>query len=270
MPSAWSDLSRPPISGARIAQALRDDPLWRDVRVVTATASTNADVATEARTGAPEGLAIVAEEQLGGRGRLGRNWVSPARAGVLMSVLLRPQTDVTTWSLLPLIAGLAVVEAVESVGQVEAMLKWPNDVTVDGLKLAGILAERVGSAVVIGIGLNVSTRGDELPVGTATSLAIAGGVTDRESLVKEILRALSRRYVAWRDTSGAASAVLPAYRERCETIGQHVDVHLPGGEIMRGFVTGVDDAGGLLVRDGASGDEQAVLAGDVIHVRKVG
>jgi len=187
----------------------------------------------------------------------------------MLSVLLRPEPDPSTWPLLPLLSGLAVVEAVSAVGQVEAALKWPNDVMIDGLKLGGILAERVDDAVVIGIGINVSTRQEELPVETATSLALVGGSTDREILIREVLRAFARRFLAWRDTDGSADTVIPAYRERCETIGHQVDLHLPGGEVVRRYASGVDDTGRLVLRDDATGDERAVLVGDVKHVRKV-
>lgn len=232
------------------------------------TTSTNADVAALARAGEPEGIVVIAEQQTAGRGRLDRRWQAPARAGVLLSVLLRPPVDVAAWPLLPLLAGLAVVEGVQAVGQVTAGLKWPNDVLVDGYKLGGILVERVDAAVVVGIGVNVSTRLDELPVETATSLAILGGITDREILVKEILRSLDRRYAAWRDTGGEPDTVIPAYRERCETIDHHVEVQLPGGVLVRGLANGIDGDGRLLVRDDA-GANHAFLVGDVTHVRKV-
>jgi BirA family biotin operon repressor/biotin-[acetyl-CoA-carboxylase] ligase len=249
--------------------AFSEHPLWREIRIVTTTESTMADVASAAREGEAEGLVEIAEEQTAGRGRVDRAWESPARASAMLSMLLRPVPDPATWPLLPLLTGLAAVEAVSAVGQVEASLKWPNDVMVDGLKLGGILAERVDDAVVIGVGINVSTKQAELPVETATSLVLVGGSTDREILIREMLRAFARRYVAWRDTDGSADTVIPAYRERCETIGHQVDLHLPGGEVVRRFASSVDDTGRLVLRDEETGDERAVLVGDVTHVRKV-
>jgi BirA family transcriptional regulator, biotin operon repressor / biotin---[acetyl-CoA-carboxylase] ligase len=269
VPSQWSDLDRPPLSAARLRRAFAHGPLWREIDLRASTESTNADVASAARAGADEGLVVIAEQQTAGRGRLDREWESPARAGVLLSVLLRPRVDVATWPLIPLLTGLAVVEAVLAVGQVEASLKWPNDVIVDELKIGGVLTERVDDAVVIGVGLNVSTRRDELPVGTATSMAIAGGATDREIIAIELLRALARRYTVWHDTGGAIDSVIPAYRERCETIGQQVDVQMPGGDVVRGVASGVDDCGRLVTRD-ETGSEHAWLVGDVTHIRKVG
>jgi len=184
-----------------------------------------------------------------------------------MSVLVRPTVEVAHWPLLPLLTGLAIVEAVISVGQVPATLKWPNDVLVGGRKLAGILCERVDDGVVIGIGLNISTTPDELPIETATSLAIEGGTTDREPIVKEVLRSLARRYVAWCDTSGAPDSVIPAYRERCETMGRKITLQLPGGDTVSGSATAIDDEGRLVVLDEATGESRPWLVGDVTHVR---
>jgi BirA family biotin operon repressor/biotin-[acetyl-CoA-carboxylase] ligase len=254
------------LSEKRLQHDLAGD-LWRRVSVVETTVSTNADVAEAARGGEPEGFVLVAEQQTAGRGRLDRQWESPARAGLTFSALLRPSLEPAQLSLLPLIAGLATVEALLAVGNVDATLKWPNDVLVDGFKLGGVLVELAGGAAVIGIGLNVSMREDELPVPTATSLLLCGGLTDREPLLKEVVRALGRRYTAWR-WSGDPGSVLPAYRERCETIGRQVEIELPGGDMVRGTATDVDDTGRLVVEDGETGQRRAWLVGDVTHVRK--
>jgi BirA family transcriptional regulator, biotin operon repressor / biotin---[acetyl-CoA-carboxylase] ligase len=269
MSSPWSDLDRPPLSEVRLNRALAGGPVWREIRVSASEASTNAAAGAAAREGAVEGLVLITEQQTAGRGRLDRQWSAPARAGVLMSVLLRPSVGVAAWPLLPLLSGLAVVEAMVGVAQVEAALKWPNDVMLDDRKLGGILVERVDDAVIVGVGLNVSTRADELPTEEATSLALSGGATDREIIVKEVLRALARRYLAWLDTGGTAASVIPAYRERCETIGRHIELLLPGGEIVRGVATGIDDSGRLVLRNDATGVDHAWLVGDVTHVRKV-
>ena len=270
MPGRWTDLDRPPLSAARLNGALCRGGLWREIRVVDETASTNADVCAAAEDGAAEGLVVVAERQTGGRGRLGREWESPARAGVLLSLLVRPALPAARLSLLPLMTGVAVTEAVRAVAELPAMLKWPNDVLVDGRKLGGILTERTAAgAVVVGVGLNVSTRPEELPVPTATSMQIAGGATDRESLVKEILRAFERRYLAFVGAGGAATSVLPSYREVCDTIGREVVVQLPDGASVRGTAVTVDDSGMLVVR-GGDGVEHAWSAGDVVHDRAEG
>jgi BirA family biotin operon repressor/biotin-[acetyl-CoA-carboxylase] ligase len=256
------------LSVVRLRRALVGAGGWRRVDVVARTASTNADVAARARDGEPAGLVILAEEQTAGRGRLDRRWEAPARSSLLLSVLLRPAPAPATWTMLPFVAGVAAAEAVRSVARLPAWLKWPNDVLVNGAKLGGILVERVDSAAVVGIGLNVSLRESELPVPGATSVALAGGVADREVLAKEVLRALARRYEEWTRADGAASAILPAYREICATIGSMVTVHLPGGDQVNGLATAVDDTGRLVVA--TSTGQTAVAAGDVVHVRTAG
>ena len=114
-----------------------------------------------------------------------------------------PPATRSAWGWLPLLAGLSVVGPVRRLGEVDAGLKWPNDVLVGERKLAGLLAEVAGDAVVVGVGLNVSLREDELPVASATSLAVAGSeVTDRDPVLRAVLRELATRYGAWRDAGG--------------------------------------------------------------------
>jgi BirA family transcriptional regulator, biotin operon repressor / biotin---[acetyl-CoA-carboxylase] ligase len=269
--SPWSDLDRPPLSQRALAAALtRDGGLWRDIRVVAETGSTNDDVLAAARAGAAEGLVMVAEAQTAGRGRLARGWVSPPRAGLTFSVLLQPGAAVVAarWGWLPLLAGLSVQRAVYRLGAVPAWLKWPNDLLLgpDRGKAGGVLVQVAGGAAVIGIGLNVSTGGNELPAG-ATSLALVEAeCTDRDPLLRAILRQLADDYLAWRRAGGdPASGLRDAYLEACDTVGRDVRVGLPGGEVVTGTATGVDAAGRLVVA-GTDG-ERAVSAGDVTSVR---
>lgn len=265
---AFADLDRPPLDGAALAHALAGpDRPWREVRVVARTASTNADLAAQARRGAPGGLVLVAEEQVAGRGRLDRTWTSPPRSGLTLSVLLRPAVDATRWGWLPLLAGLATAEAVSRLAEVDVALKWPNDLLVGGRKLAGLLAERVGDAVVLGLGLNVTLRADERPVPEATSLALEGAAcTDRDPLLRAVLRRLSVRLDAWTAAGGDPREGLAAdYRARCGTLGRAVRVDVPGGTAVEGRAMDVDDAGRLVVQT-ASGTV-ALAAGDVVHLR---
>ena len=139
-----------------------------------------------------------------------------------MSVLLRPPFPRDSWGWLPLLAGLAVVSPLTALSELELGLKWPNDVLVEDRKLGGLLAEVVDDAVVVGLGLNVSLRADELPVPTATSLAIEGSaVTDREPVLRAVLRDLARRYQGLVAAGGDAerSGLHAAYREVCTTVG---------------------------------------------------
>jgi BirA family transcriptional regulator, biotin operon repressor / biotin---[acetyl-CoA-carboxylase] ligase len=287
--AVWGDLDRPRLSAARLSRALRDDGY--DLQVVERTASTNADLVTAAAAGAAEGTVLVAESQQAGRGRLGRSWTSPPRAGLTYSILLRPPAP-SGW--LPLLAGLSVVMALREHAGVDAALKWPNDVVlIEGgeaeggeaeggaaessagesaaveRKVAGILAEVAGDAVVIGIGLNVTTRAEEfagLPPASLdpTSLALAGArTTDRETVLKAQLRAFSRAYAAWRSDPGS---VAPLYRSVCRTLGRNVRLELPGGRTVPGVATDVDDQGRLVLSDPA-GVAHAFAAGDVVHLR---
>ena len=167
---------RAPLSGVTLAGALvRPGGFWRAVEVTGVTGSTNADLLERAAGGAPEGTVLVAEAQTSGRGRMGRAWVSRPGAALTFSALLRPVVVPPArrgW--IPLLAGVAIASAVAAAAGLDARLKWPNDVLVGGRKLAGILAEQAAGAVVVGVGLNVSARRDELPIETATSLALEG------------------------------------------------------------------------------------------------
>jgi BirA family biotin operon repressor/biotin-[acetyl-CoA-carboxylase] ligase len=255
-------------------------PAWTRVEIVDSAASTNALVAERAQAGAPEGTVVVAEHQTAGRGRLGRSWQTPPRAALTFSVLVRP-TSVPdrAWPWLPLLTGVAVVEGILAAGGPACALKWPNDVMHDGLKLGGLLAERVdtptGAAAVLGIGLNVSTLRSELPVPTATSLRLAGHpAADRTTVLVHLLDALGRRYGDWArrygdpravPSDGRSGGLLAEYRRHCGTLGQEVRVHLPSGEVLEGVAASIDAEGALVVD--TAGGPAVVSAGDVVHVR---
>jgi BirA family transcriptional regulator, biotin operon repressor / biotin---[acetyl-CoA-carboxylase] ligase len=242
---------------------------WTRLTVVDETTSTNADLLVGAdRT--PDGAVLVAEHQSAGRGRLDRTWTSPARSGLTFSVLVRPGTPIATWGWLPLLAGVAVRDTVVATG-VDAWLKWPNDLLIGRAqrKAAGILVQTSGEAAVIGIGLNVTTTAGELPVPTATSLALEGGGVDRSALLATLLVELGRQYVRWRDSRGDARScgLATDYNERCATLNQYVSVSAPDGSSLRGVATGIDAEGRLRVT--ADGVEHVVAAGDVDHIRPV-
>ncbi len=244
--------------------------------MVAETGSTNADLLAEARSGAPEGLVLVAEAQTGGRGRMGRQWVSPPRRALTFSVLLRPAgvpAGLLGW--VPLLAGVAVASALAETAGVDALLKWPNDVLAGGAKLAGILAERWGEALVLGTGINVFQQRDELPVPTATSLLLAApaapaGVDVRERLLTAVLGELADRYRAWLDQPHPGDAdgcgLREEYLRRSGTVGTMVMVMLPGGQQLTGMAVGIDPVGRLELRTPAG--LVRVSAGDVVHLRR--
>jgi BirA family transcriptional regulator, biotin operon repressor / biotin---[acetyl-CoA-carboxylase] ligase len=260
---------QPPLSARELREALvTPDGLWQDVRVVRETGSTNSDLLAEAKGGLAEGAVLVAEAQTAGRGRMGRHWVSPPGSALTFSVLLRPAAvPATSRGWVPLLAGVAVARTVRAQAMVEAWLKWPNDVQVNGAKLAGILAEQAGDAIVVGIGINVSSGRDE-PVAGATSLVVEGAAeTSAGRLLAGVLGETQRWYRAWADGLGDAVAcgLREEYQRLCGTLGRQVLVSLPGGATVAGQAAEVDSAGRLVVR--APSGLVPVSAGDVVHVR---
>lgn len=216
--------------------------------------------------GAPQALATT--NQTSGHGRRGRRWTCPPGGGLALSVLLRPARD-DAWTWLPLLSGVAVVDALADLGAPGLGLKWPNDVMAGHDKLAGLIAERVGDvdpaahapAFVLGIGLNL--RPQHLPEG-ATSLADLGVAAPP----REVADVLVGRVVRWLDTwVRDPSSVVEAYRARCVTLGEQVHVTLPGAGHVVGEAVDVDDAGCLLVDVTGEGC-RAFSAGDVVHVRR--
>jgi BirA family biotin operon repressor/biotin-[acetyl-CoA-carboxylase] ligase len=266
----WSDLDRPPLDAAALEAALvRGSRLWRSLEVVPEVGSTNAVLAARAADeDAAEGAVLVAEHQAAGRGRLDRTWTSPPRAGLTVSVLLRPDVPAARRGWLPLLTGVALAEAVGEVTGVRTSLKWPNDLlAVDGAKLAGILAEATGTAVVVGTGLNVTTRADELPPTGSSLTLVTGGPVDRGPVLLAFLRALERRYLAWTAALGdpVSTGLAADYLAWCSTVGAEVTVTLPDGSTLAGTATGVDWDGRLVVRTGEGTVELA--SGEVQHVR---
>lgn len=273
VPVTYDDLRRPPLDPVALSTALtRPGSLWRQVDVVAACPSTNAELAAQARAGAPAGAVLVADHQTAGRGRLDRSWLTPAGSALTFSVLLAPDRVPTArWPWLPLLVGIAVAEGVRRVTEVDCTLKWPNDVLVDDRKLAGILVERVerdgGAVAVVGVGLNVSLSQAELPVATATSLAVEGAVTtDRTVVLREVLRSLEALFVQWQADGGDPRlGLVESYVRRCSTLGRQVRVELPSGEHLQGTASGIDTDGRLELH---TADGRRMLgAGDVVHVR---
>jgi BirA family biotin operon repressor/biotin-[acetyl-CoA-carboxylase] ligase len=258
------------------ATALRDvlaPSPWQRIDVVAETGSTNADLIARAAAGEDiGGVVLVAEHQTAGRGRNGRSWSAVPGAQISMSVGVSADGIPTTaWGWIPLVAGLAVLDAVDKVAGVEAGLKWPNDVLARPPargKLAGILAEVAAPvpAVVIGIGLNVSLRADELPDPGATSLAILGGrAAGRQELIVALLDGLERRIAGLRAQQGADAALIAEYTARSLTIGARVRATMPGDREIVGDATHVDEQGRLCIDTGT--ETVVVSAGDIVHLR---
>jgi len=292
-PGRWTDLDRPPLAVASLRSALLAPagPLAR-LEVLPEVGSTNTELVARV-TADPEGwpapALLTTDSQVAGRGRLGRTWEAPPRSGVALSLLLRPTAPPSTWSWLPLLTGVAVVGVLRDLAGLPAELKWPNDVLVEGRKACGLLVEvlppllgtAVGTApagVVVGVGVNTTTRREELDAGGldgATSLRLEGAATtDRDVLVRALVRALLGEVARFEGAGGSAqrSGLAARTAEVCSTLGREVSVAVPGGGVLRGTAEGLDGDGRLLVRRGGAGggdadDVVAVGAGDVVHVR---
>lgn len=269
----------------RIRTALADD--FTTIDFVEKTGSTNTDLMQA--TNVADGTVLLADEQLSGKGRLGRTWTAPAGSQVIFSVLLLPES-LEHLGTLPLAAGLAVTDSIEG-----TVLKWPNDVHIDGNKLCGILAEagpvgqafkaapkteltkvEVGKAevnkaevnkavggaapsarVVVGMGINVTLTREDLPIEKATSLELEGRDTDRTELAITVLKNLRRRIAQWENQD---PQLLRDYRAVCSSLGQEVRLETPSGDVT-GHVDGIGEDGRIMVAG------EYYSAGDVTHLR---
>jgi len=264
-------IDRPPLDAAALRDGLAGPGLpWRQLDVVTETGSTNADLIARAEGGADiDGSVLFAEYQHAGRGRHGRHWSAPPRAQIALSVGVgAASVPRSGWGWLPLATGVAVADALTAECGVKAGLKWPNDVLVDGGKLAGILAEVVAPTpvIVLGLGLNVTLTADEAPDPAATSLLMLGSpATDRNMLARRILRELATRIDAWRSAGGADAALVADYQHYSLTLGSRVRAILPGDREVVGMAHAVDETGRLCVDTG--GQTVAISAGDITHLR---
>jgi BirA family biotin operon repressor/biotin-[acetyl-CoA-carboxylase] ligase len=235
----------------------------RNLHYLTRTASTQNAARAEAERGAPEGTAVLAEEQTGGRGRLGRPWVSPAGKNLYVTLLMRPQAE--HLRALSIVAPLAAAEALEGAAGLTCRIKWPNDVLVGGRKIAGVLTEATlaGAAVkyaLVGIGVNVNLDAAAVPeiADTATSVRRElGRDVSREEVLAALLSAFEARY---RDAQ-EGDAAFRAWRSRLDTLGRRVRATM-GERVEEGIAEDVDAQGSLLIRRD-DGSLAIVEAGDV-------
>jgi BirA family biotin operon repressor/biotin-[acetyl-CoA-carboxylase] ligase len=224
--------------------------------------STNDELRRLAGEGAEEGTLAIAERQTAGRGRRGRSWHSPPGTGLWCSLLLRPPASLAP-SLLALLLGVAIARAIRACAGVPALLKWPNDVLINGGKAAGVLCEAGPGGLVAGFGINVNQEGFPPELPSATSILLQRGrPTDRGLLLRALLEEAERLYLEAGERGPAP--LLAAAIPLLSTLGRQVEVQLEGGS-RRGLALGLEPDGALVLEE-ENGGRRLVRAGDVCHL----
>lgn len=201
------------------------------------------------------GDVITAEYQSAGRGRLDRTFEAKKYSALLFSCYMEPEIQLTNFGKIPLLAGLSVANAINKLTNSSSFkCKWPNDILFNNKKVAGLLCETLGRGVLIGIGINVTTSLEELPVSHATSIALATGQNlNRNELLAEILSELDLNINGNKD--------LREYRKICQTIGLEISAELPTGEVVEDVADEVAESGALILRSGLE-----ITVGDLVHL----
>lgn len=253
-----------------LAQLLTTKSFGKPLHFFPSIDSTNTYAARLAREGAAEGCVVIADEQTGGKGRLGRSWVSPPGVNLYMSLILRPAVSTATVPQVGLLAAVAVADAIEDVCPLIPAIKWPNDILIDGKKVCGILAEMqteagLLKAVVLGIGVNVNAPLSAFPEelrDKASSLFLLGGrAIDRSAFTAAVLTHLEKLYILWLEEG--FPALRPLWERRATgLLGKVITVAAAEGTIT-GTVQGLDSDGALLLGDEGSETLRRMLAGDV-------
>ena len=228
--------------------------------MVDLTTSTQSDLAELVNSSvAKSGEVIAAEFQSAGRGRLDRSFEAPPESALLFSFFLKPKRARSDWSFISFLAAMAMHEVISKDIADKVSLKWPNDVLIGDRKVAGLLAQQIGDGVIVGIGINVAMGADELPVPTATSLALAGSSNlDRNLLLSAFLNQFADIFKEW-DSGGD---FLEEYRQVCSTLGRQVRVEVLGRDSIEAEAVAITAQGALILSDGTE-----VNVGDVVHLR---
>lgn len=255
------------LSKAELESIIRTEWAGRNVLYFYETDSTNNAAKRAAEEGAPHGTLAVADYQTSGKGRRGRSWSSPHGTGIFMSLLTRPELHPSCASMLTLVAALAVTEGIKEFCGVDTLIKWPNDIVLNGRKLCGILTEMSTELecihyVVTGMGINANMEEFPEEIGrTATSLLIESGKkVKRSELAGAVMKAFETYYDRFMET-GDMSGLLDIYNGRLANAGSPVRVLAPGNEYT-GTALGIDETGELLVRM-EDGEVRRVISGEV-------
>jgi len=249
---------------SEIRYGLQTKLLGKKIFHLNTTSSTNIVARQIAERGVDEGTVIVAETQSRGKGRLGRKWITKP-GGLWMSVILKPAIDPMHASSITLLAAVSVTKALRGAG-LEAVIKWPNDVLVNGKKICGILTEMsaetdIVNFIILGIGVNVN---NEVPLDTATTMrAELGKDVDRAGFTQSLLEVLEEDYLTFK--AEGFTPILWSWRRYSDTLGREVEVTYQD-EVVTGLAQDVDDAGSLLVKT-ADGSVRKIVSGDCKHLR---
>jgi len=248
-------MKRSTLDEEKLTSALADG-YWR-VKSFSEVESTQDVIRTST---AKHGDVVAADYQIKGRGRLDRTFESPPEAGLLFSLFIEPKVPRENWGLLPLLVGMTVAQTLNSKFDAPAFhTKWPNDVLARDGKVGGILCETFDSGVIVGIGINVNTSREELPIATATSVYLeTGEKLNRTELLIQLLRSLEVTFSAWNNGRN----LIPDYLAINSTIGKQVQITLPDGRKFGSRATGIGSDGALELETG-----EKVRAGDVVHLR---
>lgn len=251
----------------QLVSALEPCALVKKVYFFQTIDSTNNRARTLAEKGAPEGTLVISEEQTAGRGRMGRSWNSPGGTGIWLSLLLRPPLFPSQAPLITSLAGVAVAEAIRRVTGLDAGIKWPNDILINGKKAAGILTELSADEekirhVIVGIGINVNTKTFPEEIrDRATSLRICSGRTiPRMEILLPVLLELERLYLDF-TRSGDSDSVLRHYRKISVTIGERITLTRDNREFDV-MALDISPTGGLLIKKDA-GTIEELISGEI-------
>ena len=254
-----------------IASGIKTKIIGRDIHLFTTLVSTNTTAMELASKSKAEGMVVIAETQTGGRGRLGRKWISPKR-NLYLSVILRPAIPTHKAPLITMAGAVAVASAIRSVCGVTAGIKWPNDILISGKKVCGLLTEMSAEQdrirhIVLGIGVDVNMMPDELPPDvralTTTLSDATGSTVNRTVLLRQLLRDLDHWY---RKFLVQDADVLAEWKKLNVTFGRRITVS-GTGELFEGIAQGIDEDGRLIVRQD-NGALRMIAAGDVTILKK--
>lgn len=251
-----------------ISYRLGTKTIGKRIHSYESTGSTNDIAQRLAESGSPEGTAVFSEGQSKGRGRLGREWSSPKGKGIYLSLILRPKISPTHASKITLMSAIAVAAAIRKITDLTALIKWPNDIMVNGHKVCGILTEMSAEVntvkyVVIGIGINVNADKERLPKGASSLKSESGEAVSRIELTQELLREIERQYHLFKEKG--FEHVITEWRNLSYMLGERVKVMCQDKKI-EGCAVDIDLNGALVIRLD-SGFTETVTAGDVIMVR---